>query len=149
MVQNYGPATWFLTLSPSEWMWDDLAEYIREVNGPEMANMSTSELVARDPVSASRYLDNKFRAMLKFICSKDNPIGEVSHYFWRREYQGRGTQHFHMLIWIKDAPTIGESSTEEVVNFISKHVTCRLPNKHTYITDVISPSRYASKTQAQ
>ncbi|EFN78091.1 hypothetical protein EAI_12771, partial [Harpegnathos saltator] len=24
----------------------------------------------------------------------------VTHYFWRREYQGRGIQHFHLLIWI-------------------------------------------------
>ncbi|XP_070529626.1 uncharacterized protein [Cardiocondyla obscurior] len=33
MARHYGPATWFLTLSPSEWLWDDLGEYIREVNG--------------------------------------------------------------------------------------------------------------------
>jgi len=33
MTQHYGPATWFLTLSPSEWLWDDLGEFIREVNG--------------------------------------------------------------------------------------------------------------------
>jgi len=33
MTQYYGPATWFLTLSPSEWLWDDLGEYIREANG--------------------------------------------------------------------------------------------------------------------
>lgn len=130
MVQSYGPATWFLTLSPSEWMWEDLAAYIREVNGPSMANMSTSELVATDPVSTSRYLDNKFHSMLDFICSTDNPIGKVAHYFWRREYQGRGTQHFHLLIWIENAPTIGESTTDEVVEFITKYITCRLPDKN-------------------
>jgi len=87
MTQHYGPATWFLTLSPSEWLWDDLGEYIREVNG--WSNdffLSTSVLIARDPVSTSRFLDNKFQAMLDFICSKDHPIGEVTHYFWRREY---------------------------------------------------------------
>jgi len=32
MTQHYGSATWFLTLSPSEWLWEDLDEYIREVN---------------------------------------------------------------------------------------------------------------------
>lgn len=46
MTQHYGPATWFLTLSPSEWMWDDLGEYIRDANGAEMANKTISELVA-------------------------------------------------------------------------------------------------------
>ena len=90
MIQHYGPATWFLTLSPGEWLWDDLGAYICEVNNWKSSSLSVSELVAKDPVSTSRFLDNKFRAMLDFICSKDAPIGEVTHYFWRREYQGRG-----------------------------------------------------------
>ena len=136
MIQHYGPATWFLTLSPSEWMWDDLGQYIREVNGWCNDSSSTSALVARDPVSASRFLDNKFRAMIDFICSEDHPIGEVTHYFWRREYQGRGIQHFHMLIWIKDAPIIGVSSEKEISEFILQHVTCKMPDKN------ISPLLY-------
>ncbi|XP_036140876.1 uncharacterized protein LOC118644972 [Monomorium pharaonis] len=97
MTRHYGPATWFITLSPSEWLWDNLGDYIREVNGWQNSLLSTSELVAKDPVSTSRFLDNKFRAMIDFICSKDCPIGEVTHYFWRREYQGRGIQHFHLF----------------------------------------------------
>ena len=51
------------------------------------SSLSTSVLIARDPVSTLRFLDNKFQMML--ICFKDHPIGEVIHYFWRREYQGR------------------------------------------------------------
>jgi len=137
MTQHYGPATWFLTLSPSEWLWDDLGEYIREVNGwSNDFSLSTSVLIARDPVSTSRFLDNKFQAMLDFICSKDHPIGEVTHYFWRREYQGRGIQHLHLLFWVKNAPIIGESSVEEVSKFILQHVTCKMPDQN------ISPLLY-------
>jgi len=33
MAQHYGPAIWFLTLSPSEWLWEDLGAYIRRING--------------------------------------------------------------------------------------------------------------------
>jgi len=62
------------------------------------SSLSTSVLIARDPVSTLRFLDNKFQVMLDFICSKDHPIGEVIHYFWRREYQGRGVQHLHLLV---------------------------------------------------
>ncbi|EZA57993.1 hypothetical protein X777_02001 [Ooceraea biroi] len=136
MTQHYGPATWFLTLSPSEWLWDDLDEYIRQVNGWHDSSLSTSILVARDPVSTSRFLDNKLQAMLDFICSKDHPIGEVTHYFWRREYQGRGIQHFHLLLWVKNAPIISEFSAEEISNFILQHVSCRMPNQ------IISPLLY-------
>ncbi|XP_029161563.1 uncharacterized protein LOC114933247 [Nylanderia fulva] len=136
MTQHYGPATWFLTLSPSEWLWEDLGEYIREVNEWHDASLSVSALVVRDPVSTSRFLDNKFRAMLDFIRSKDHPIGEVTHYFWRREYQGRGIQHFHLLIWIKNAPIFGESTIEEVSKFISQHISCTIPDQN------ISPLLY-------
>ncbi|XP_067209109.1 uncharacterized protein [Linepithema humile] len=136
MTRHYGPATWFLTLSPAEWLWEELGEYIREVNGWCDSSVCTSVLVARDPVSTSRFLDNTFRAMLDFICSKDHPIGEVTHYFWRREYQGRGIQHFHLLIWIKNAPILGESSIEEVSKFILKYISCKMPDRN------ISPLLY-------
>ncbi|XP_066600007.1 uncharacterized protein [Prorops nasuta] len=105
-----------------------MIEYLREIH-PKSKNMSPNELIASDPVSVSRFIKNKFEAIIDFITSPDNPIGEVSHYFVRREYQGRGTQHFHMLIWIKDAPIINESSTEDVAAFILKYVTCRIPSK--------------------
>ena len=117
MIHHYGPATWFLTLSPSEWLWTELIEYLREVNGPSVAKMSPNELIASDPVSTARFIDNAFHAMLDFICSPDNPIGKVTHYFWRREYQSRGSQHFHLLIWIEDAPIIDKSSEEDVAAF--------------------------------
>lgn len=55
MTQHYGPATFFLTLSPSEWLWEDLGEYIREANGWYDSSLCTSVLVARDPVSTSIY----------------------------------------------------------------------------------------------
>ncbi|XP_071582385.1 uncharacterized protein [Temnothorax nylanderi] len=128
MTQEYGPATWFVTWSPAEWLMPDLAAYLREVNGWPDDSTPISVLVAKDPVSTSRFLDNKFKAFLDFICSKDNPIGKVAHYFWRREYQGRGIQHFHLLIWIEGAPIIGKSSVEEVSQFILQHITCEMPD---------------------
>ncbi|XP_070528970.1 uncharacterized protein [Cardiocondyla obscurior] len=130
MTRHYGPATWFLTLSRSEWLWDDLGEYIREVNGWQDCSLNTSVLDAKDPISTSRFLDNKFRAIIDFICSKDFPIGEVTHYFWQREYQSRDIQHFHLLIWIKNAPIFGESSVEEVSKFILHYISCKKPDKN-------------------
>ncbi|KYN06207.1 hypothetical protein ALC62_02854 [Cyphomyrmex costatus] len=128
MTLHYGPATWFLTLSPSEWKWSDLGEYLRDMN-PNKEKLSISELIAYDPVSTSRFMCIKFKAMIDFICSSDNPIGEVIHYFWRLEYQSRGIQHIHCMIWIKDAPILGELSDEEVVAFIRKYVTCEIQTK--------------------
>lgn len=46
ITHHYGPATWFLKISPSEWRWTDLADYIKLINGPDAMNKSISELVA-------------------------------------------------------------------------------------------------------
>ena len=48
----------------------------------------------------------------------------------RREYQGRGLQHFHLQVWVEDAPLIDERTTDEdeVCTFISKYATCEIPD---------------------
>lgn len=81
--------------------------------------------------------------MLAFICSADNPIGKVKHYFWRREYQQRGMVHFHLLIWIEGAPKLGESSDSEVAAFVQEYVTCAVPEKNK------SPTLYERVTRCQ
>lgn len=142
MTLHYGPATWFLTLSPSEWKWSDLGQYLRDMN-PDKEKLGISELIAYDPVSTSRFMCIKFKAMIDFICSADHPIGEVIHYFWRLEYQTRGIQHMHCMIWIKDAPVLGKSPDEEVVTFIQKYVTCAIPDEN------VSPTLYETVTSDQ
>jgi len=97
MSFHYGPATWYLTLSPSEWSWHDMGDYLRKLN-PDLSSLSISALVAADPISTSRFIDNKLKAFIEFIQSNDDPIGKVTHYYYRREYQGRGLQHFHFQI---------------------------------------------------
>jgi len=110
-------------------MWPELGEYLRKDNPPHMAHLSISELIAADPVSTCRFIQNKLKGILDFITSEDNPIGKVSHYFVRMEYQGRGIQHFYIPIWIEGAPVIGINSDDEVCEFISKYVTCAIPDK--------------------
>lgn len=87
-----------------------------------------------DPVSTSRVIEKEFRAMLDFISSDDEPIGKVVHYAWRREYQTRGLQHFHIVMWVDQAPVLGESTNEQVAEFIANTITCRLPDKNNYPT---------------
>merc|ERR1711974_110054 len=93
--------------------------------------------VAKDPVGTAIFIENKFQATLKFMLSNDNPIGEIDHYFIRREYQGRGIPHFHCIIWIKDSPVIGENDDSEIAEFIGKYVTCEVPSRNSHIHDVV------------
>lgn len=143
MIRHYGPATWFLTVSPAEWLWEDLIQYIKDINAPDFDKLSPNAVIAADPVSVSRFIENKFKAFLDFLLSDTEPIGKISHYYWRREYQGRGIQHFHMIIWIEDAPILDVNTNEEVAEFIMKYVTCKVPNK------IISPILHRRVTTHQ
>lgn len=135
-MNEYGPATFSITFNPGEWMWSALAEHIREANGWKEDKRSVSELVAVDPVSSARYIHNKFQAMLAYILSSDHLIGQVEHYYYVCEYQGRGLLHFDCLFWIKDAPIYGKATNEEVQKFILQNITCRIPDKR------VSPELY-------
>ena len=128
MAFHYGPATWYLTLSPSEWSWHEMGDYLRKLN-PDLSSLSISALVAADPISTSRFIDNKLKAFLEFITSDCKPIGEVTHYYYRREYQGRGLQHFHFQIWVKDAPVIDVDDDKTIAKFIAQYCTCSIPDK--------------------
>lgn len=130
MSKYYGPCTFFLTFSPSEWEWDDLKQYLLDMNNddPKYASMTVKQLIVIDPISTSRFIENKFQAVMKFLLSDDHPIGKVKHYFWRREYQGRGLQHFHLLFWNDKAPGLGIDSNEAIMDYIQTHMTCKIPD---------------------
>ncbi|XP_028132186.2 uncharacterized protein LOC114327696 [Diabrotica virgifera virgifera] len=71
---------------------------------------------------------------MAFILSDSHPLGKVKHYFVRREYQGRGLQHFHCMIWVEGAPIIGKFTDDEIANFISKYISCTIPEKTAFPT---------------
>lgn len=80
--------------------------------------------------------------MLDFISSENGPLGKVIHYGWRREYQSRGLQHFHIILWIKGAPILGKSRAEDVATFINRYITCNLPDRKNFPTIFKRVSQY-------
>lgn len=133
MINNYGPPAFFLTLSPADYDDDELRVYLISVSDENQSNSKpTAELIAADALSVTRFYHKKIKAMLKFLCSPGGPLGVVEHFFCCKEYRGRGTPHFHLLLWIRNAPVIGESSSEEIATFIQKTITCSVPDKNNF-----------------
>ena len=124
MSETHGPATFFITFSPAEYDWVDLHDYLKRHNTD--LKVPDRSLLTMDPVLTSTYIHTKFEALHAFIL-ESCCLGNVDHWFYRIEYQSRGTPHFHCMYWIKDAPIIGQSSDEAVMKFINDHITCKLP----------------------
>ena len=103
----------------------------------------------------SRKFSLKFHAFFKTVLLKGEVLGTVEHFYWKKEYQARGAPHYHVLLWIKDAPVIGRDDTDAVLSWMQERITCNIPNKqsdselHSLVTryQLHKCSRYCKRRQ--
>ena len=118
MCREYGPPTLFMTFSCAEYDSEDIERYLRKVNDVS-PGYSHNKLCVEDPISVSRKFSQQFHAW--------QVLGEITHYFWKKEYQARGAPHYHMVVWIDGAPVVGVDDPETVTKFIDERIMCKLP----------------------
>lgn len=131
MIRQLGLTTWFCSFSAAETKWiplrclDELIENV-SYSDDEILNMSwehKSKLIKADPVTCARYFD--FSTFFTEVLGHEtHPVSQIKDYFYRIEFQQRGSPHVHMLLWIKDAPNILSHEYHEVAEFINKYVSC-------------------------
>ena len=111
-----------------------------EITLLELGNLNWEEkcrLIQSDPVTCARHFDYQFNMFLKqFLLSEIAPVGKIKDWFYRVEYQQRGSPHVHMLIWLEDAPVFGVD--EDVSSFIDTIITCRKPDDDTSLLSLVN-----------
>uniref|UniRef100_UPI00358EA4AB uncharacterized protein n=1 Tax=Myxine glutinosa TaxID=7769 RepID=UPI00358EA4AB len=144
MVRQLGNATWFCSFSAGDMRWPEIVVSIRKQEGHSgrsdcMDWPDKCALLRKNPVTVARMFDYRFRLFLKeVIMSPANPIGKIKDYFYRVEFQQRGSPHIHCLLWVEDAPKLDEASDEDVVSFIDQYVTCEVPSSHEELHDIVN-----------
>ena len=138
MIRQLGPATLFCSFSSAETQWTHLLRILgklvdnREYSDNELENLNWEEkcrLIQSDPVTCARHFDYQFNQFLRhFLMSSAAPLGKIADWFYRVEYQQRGSPHIHMLIWLESAPVYGCDDDEDVTSFIDEIITCRKPD---------------------
>ncbi|KAE8291528.1 hypothetical protein D5F01_LYC08879 [Larimichthys crocea] len=120
MVRQIGKPTFFLTFSAAEMRWPEFINIIKAQQG-ELADFSNldwnakCEILRSNPVTVMHMFEKRVDALMtNLILSPAQPIGEVQDYFYRVEFQARGSPHIHMLVWIKDSPAFEDSLDSEV-----------------------------------
>ena len=141
MIRQLSLPTWFMSLSAADTRWTDLLKMLAKLNNgisytdKEIKGLTWQEktkLVQRDPVTCSRYFDHRVQEFLNAILKSNcEPIGKLRDFFYRVEFQQRGSPHIHMLVWIENAPTLEKSSEEEIVKFVDKYLTCSVNDAET------------------
>jgi hypothetical protein len=134
MMRFHGKPTFFVTFSAAENHWHDLMKKLgklidnRDYTHEEIENMSKKEkqrLITADPITCARHFNHRTRILFSdFLKSAQGPLGEMKEFFYRVEFQHRGSPHLHCLLWIKDAPILGEGNEEVVAAYVDKYVTC-------------------------
>ena len=130
MVREWGSPTLFLTFSCAEYESPDIANYLRSVNNVS-SSYNIGKLCTEDPISVSRQFSLKFHAFFNTVLKKGEVLGKVDHFYWKKEYQARGAPHYHVLLWIRDAPVIGQDDPDKVLSWIQERITCQIPDKET------------------
>ncbi|XP_054165178.1 uncharacterized protein LOC128962799 [Oppia nitens] len=134
MIRQLGLPTLFFTLSAAEVSWDELIVILSKVlnnviiSNDEAKDLQRNEkldLIRRDPVTTSRYFENRFREFFKDIILSGVALKgrRVTDYYYRVEFQHQGSPHIHGLLWISDAPKLEKNNSNffcEVEKFIDE-----------------------------
>jgi len=104
MVRNLGPPTWFLTLSCNDLNWRDILQACLIAagrKGENVENLSFDEkqgLIVEHPVALSRHFMVRVHAILRVLQKDDDLLGgKLIDFWWRIEFQNRGSPHLHVL----------------------------------------------------
>ncbi|XP_059077054.1 uncharacterized protein LOC131876217 [Cryptomeria japonica] len=135
MIRQLGPPTFFLTFTSAEQNWNALTSTLQELHNMHQSTLQQQEayninqidkfqLIKRDPVTCARYYRHRINALKKLISTDDSFFGNVLDYFSVTEFQNRGNEHDHFLIWVKDAPIYGKHSNSSIIEFVDKYITC-------------------------
>ena len=134
MLRQLGIPTWFCSFSAAEFRWNDIIDVILRQQGDnrQAKNLDWTEkskVLKSNPVTVARMFDHRFHIFLRqVILSSANPIGIVKDYFYRVEFQQRGSPHMHCLFWVKDSPKLNADGVDAVCKFVDQYVTCKLPS---------------------
>uniref|UniRef100_A0A1X7TAZ5 Helitron helicase-like domain-containing protein n=1 Tax=Amphimedon queenslandica TaxID=400682 RepID=A0A1X7TAZ5_AMPQE len=78
-----------------------------------------------DSADIAQYLRKDF---FNIVILQRGVLGKVEQYYVTKEHQMRGAPHYHILLWIENAPVVGIDRPEEVCSFIQDRITCHIPD---------------------
>ena len=114
MTELLGIPDFFLTLSPND-NWPHIQSTIREgwgasANPSDFQDLSykgdDEKPVGCNPLESVLGAEKRFSAMIDILLDKKSgPLGVVTDYAVKKEYQKRGGLHWHILFWVEPGST--------------------------------------------
>ena len=135
MIRQLGYPTFFFSLSSADTKWPHLIrclgklveqkEYTIEYIQTEMTTAHRTKLVSAHPAACCRFFNHRVQKFLRLIImGPHSPFGKVCDFFYRVEFQKRGSPHIHGFLWIDNSPKIDCASDDEICRYIDQHISC-------------------------
>ena len=146
MIRQLGIPTLFISLSAADTKWLELLQSIyiltehKNISLQQLDEMSWQEkcsLISKDPGTCALFFNNRVRKFVKHILkSPHSPFGKLSNYFYRVEFQHRGSPHIHGLLWIENAPHYEKDNDDEVIKYVDSIISCSRNTEHKKYIDL-------------
>ena len=130
MVEDLGLPSVFFTHSAADHQWPELARLLSPDD--PTSNSSRSRAVIKNPVISDWFFSHRIQ---KFVQAFYVDLLGASDYWFRFEWQHRGSPHVHGVAWFKDAPDIQQVIATEpdsrerrqLINYINQTVSTTNP----------------------
>lgn len=149
-IRCLGPPTYFVTFSCNDLNWLDMRKALLIADGrpnddpKNLDSFTTQALVERYPVIVSRHFMIRVNALMKFIRSNTEVFGgQLVDFWWRIEFQNRGSPHLHMVVWVKDHPPF---TTPEGIEQLDRICSCELPEENTELYELVKIQMHRHST---
>ena len=127
--------TWFLTLSAADLHWPEMIQAVAVQLGKKtqkdvlkMSIADRSKYLYQNPITGVWMFQHRLEAFFsEYLLSDTHPLGYITDYVIKIEFQMRGSPHAHFLMWVKDAPKIDKDPDDVVCTFIDKYITAVIP----------------------
>jgi hypothetical protein len=132
MIQTIGVPHLFVTLSSADRYWPELREFwlaqmtdeqrLHSETDCDSVKLLTDKLIA-DPAVADTIFWKRFEIFVSHFFQK---FWGVTDFWFRVEYQSRGSPHVHGVVWLPDGVDLRDSSLTagRFRQFVDKYVTC-------------------------
>ena len=134
MIRQLGIPTLFISLSAADTKWLELLQSIykltnkKNITHEQLEKMPWNEkcnLISKDPGTCALYFNHRVKKFIKHILkSPYSPFGKLLNFFYRVEFQHRGSPHIHGLLWIENAPHYEKDNDNEIIKYVDSIISC-------------------------
>ncbi len=94
-----------------------------------------TQLLHDYPAIAARHFDRRFKKLLKYLMSNEVLLGgKIIDFWWRTEFQMRGSPHIHMLLWVDISY---DFNSPEGIALIDTVISCKKISDDSEIEELI------------